>query len=176
MGVISAIRILEEFVETAKAARAKVHNIDVSENPRPCASPQSRPEDADDGSARNGGILEQLLSEAQRPLLVALNGIKEHLERLTDSKSQSSAPSGYLTVGQIVARTGRCAKTVRTWIKEGRLKASRWGSGRELRVRDTDLSEFLNAKQPTHQEVVNTSEQVRKVLAKIDGRLRNGRR
>src|SRR5229473_3234190 len=175
MGVISAIRILEEFVETAKAAHAKVHNIDVSENPRLRASPQSRPEEAsaDDGSARNGGILEQLLSEAQRPLLVALNGIKEHLERLTDPKSESSAPSGYLTVGQIVARTGRCAKTVRTWIREGRLKASRWGSGRELRVRDTDLSEFLNAEQPSHQEVVNTSEQVRKVLAKIDGRLRN---
>ena len=56
-------------------------------------------------------------------------------------RSPRDASQPLLTVGQIADTTGFDEKSVRRWIKAGRLKAIRLG--REFRIRPEDFLQFL---------------------------------
>jgi excisionase family DNA binding protein len=83
-------------------------------------------------------LVQEVFAQAQRALLPQLAEMEAKLERL-------SAPSSelYLKVSQVAERTGKCHRTVRGWIRDGHLKACRWGKSREWRVRASDLEAFL---------------------------------
>ena len=56
-------------------------------------------------------------------------------------RSSGEAPRTLLTVGQIADTTDFDERSVRRWIKAGRLKAIRLG--RRFRIRPDDFLEFL---------------------------------
>jgi excisionase family DNA binding protein len=174
MGVTSAIRTLEEFVARAKELDAKEGRGGGDVASRPASTPLA----AAGTHAAGGpaGSLERALAESQRPLVSAIRHIREELARLADSRARApdDAPD-FLTVAEVSARTGCCTKTVRGWIKEGRLQAFRWGSSRELRVRREDLLAFQNGAKSTSDGAgigASTDDRVRDILARIPTRSR----
>lgn len=48
----------------------------------------------------------------------------------------------YLSIEQVAKRLGYHPNTIKTWIRDGRLPASRPG-GRQVRIALSDLNEFL---------------------------------
>jgi excisionase family DNA binding protein len=131
-------------------------------------------------TTQRAGFLEQMLAEAQRPLVAALQRIQEQLDRLVDTRTATAAtPKEYLTIAEVSARTKHCSKTVRRWIKEGRLKAKRWGNGRECRVPVSDLERFLGYSQErSFKELAGLEpddEDVRRALAAVQRRMTDAR-
>jgi excisionase family DNA binding protein len=69
-----------------------------------------------------------------------------------------------LTVQEIAQQQRLTQWTVRTWIKEGKLRAWRAAGGRRYRIRQSELNRFLRegqAPEPQTQETVRTADRLR---------------
>lgn len=115
-----------------------------------------------------GGVLEQAIIDAQRPLIEELHQIKQQLELLALAKVASKPVVEMLTVTHAAKHAGYSEKTIRKWIRDGRLKATQI-DGREYRVASLHLSEFLQgSSQTTEAESSSTTELVRHALALVN--------
>jgi hypothetical protein len=123
------------------------------------------------------GVLEQLIVEAQRPLLERLDRLSEIVAKLEAALAAPRPPGDeWLSVGDIALEVGKSAETVRKWIDHGHgpLKGERWGNGREWRVRRSALEAFLGGAAASQRNSdVDVGAKVRKALSalnrKVDG-------
>jgi hypothetical protein len=67
--------------------------------------------------------------------------VKAQVARLQASSRDPA--DEWLRVPEVVLRTGKPHRAVRRWIRDGYLKASRWGASREWHIRAVDLEAFL---------------------------------
>lgn len=91
--------------------------------------------------------------------------IAESIPRL-HAPLPGKSPEDLLTVAAIATEVGVARKTVRVWIKNKKLRASRAGGG--LRIRRGDLEAMLKPAQPTLAPSAN--ERANRILAISDAR------
>jgi excisionase family DNA binding protein len=131
VGIDTAIRTVEEFVNQAK-------NVRKAQEPRAQASPlpERDSHDGGRGSQLDSGDRRLVRQEVRAAVNEVLGPVLEQV------RTGAAANVAYLSVERAAGVAEVHPDTIRAWVKAGRLPEHR--AGRELRIRRDELHRFLD--------------------------------